>query len=143
MGRIVNIFNILELRTTLPDKYADNDVAMAMIKDEIANMAWEIEKSEKGQRSIAVVKNKRDGEGMFNYINTSTKSTFPTYLQRIFNNKGTAKKFLQAVSRGKGKVWDRIALEAIKRLEQGYKNQHGFDEPDKAFIDVVKNPVPF
>ena len=115
---------------------------MAMIKDEIEAMKYEIEHSERGVRS-GFMDTSVKGQGMGVWRNTSTKSTFPDYLQRIFNGKGTAKKFLQAAKRGKGKVWDRIALEAIQRLEHGYQNQHGYDTPNKDFIDVVKNPVPF
>ena len=121
--------------TTLPDKYASNDVAMAMIQDEIKNMAYEIDKSEKGTRNQVGY-----GKDKLHFIN---KSTFPEYLQPLFNNAGTKKKFLSAANRGKGKVWDRIALIAIDRLENGYKNKQGYDDANQDFIDVVKNPVPF
>ena len=136
------VIHILNEKSSLPDKYADNDVAMAMIKDEIDQMRYEIEQSEKGQRSGFYDTNVK-GQGMGKWVNTSTKSTFPDYLQHIFNNAGTKKKFLGAVKRGKGKVWDRIALVAIQRLEHGYKNIHGYDEPNQDFIDVVANPLPF
>jgi len=128
------VFNLLE-RYSLPSKYADNDNAMQMIKQEVDQMAYEIKQSEKGRR------------GQFDHgkdaIRIDTKSTFPEYLQNIFNNSGTTKKFLKVVSQGKGKVWDRIALIAINRLENGYKNSHGYDEPDKDFKSLVDNPLPF
>jgi hypothetical protein len=98
-------------------------------------MAQEIKMSEKGTRGQV-------GYGQ-DAIKFSTKSTFPEYLQKIFNNQGTLQKFMSAAKRGKGIVWDRIALEAIDRLENGYSNQHNRSEPDKEFIDVVQNPVPF
>jgi hypothetical protein len=128
---------------TIPKKYSENDVAMSMIKDEIAAMAWEIEQSERGQRKAATVINPRDNDGYLKTYNVSNKSTFPDYLQDIFKGQGTRQKFLDAVRRGKGKVFDRIALVAIYRLENGYKNMHGYDTPNKEFIDVVKNPLPF
>lgn len=124
----------------IPKKYWDNYDAMEMIHDEIKTMAWEISQSEKGTRGTSHVLNKEDGQGYTSAINVSRKSTFPPYLQRIFGGSGTAKKFLDAVKRGKGPIWDRIALEAIDRLENGYKNVHGFDTPSKEFIDIVNNP---
>lgn len=122
-------------KTSLPDKYASNDVAMAIIKNEIDNMLSEIKASDKGIR-------KQLGYGK-DATFISTKSTFPKYLQKIFNNQGTVKKFEDVVKRGFGKVWDRIALIAIERLENGYRNEHGYDTPDREFLDVVQNPVPF
>jgi hypothetical protein len=128
---------------SIPKRYTDNENAMQMIRDEIQSMLWEIKQSEKGQRQIIQVPNKEDGQGYLKTFNVSTKSTFPEYLQNIFNGAGTAKKFIEAVKRGKGPVWNRIALEAIYRLENGYKNYHGYDMPNKDFIDIVKNPIPF
>lgn len=122
-------------KTSLPDKYANNDVAMSIIKAEINNMLYEIKSSQKGSRG-------QIGFGK-DAIRIDQKSTFPKYLQDIFNGQGTTKKFEDVVKRGFGKVWDRIALIAIDRLENGYRNEHGYDTPDKDFIDVVNNPVPF
>ena len=122
-------------KSSIPSKYLDNDIAMSMIKDEIKQMEWEIEQSEKGKRGQA-------GYGI-DAIRTDSKSTFPDYLQRIFSGSGTSKRFLSTAKSGKGKYWEAIALEAIDRLENGYKNFHGFDGPNKEFIDVVNNPVPF
>ena len=99
------------------------------------NMIWELEQSTRGQRSGV-------GYGV-DYIDTSTKSTFPPYLQEIFYGRGTVKKFKAAVKRGKGVVFDRIALEAIDRLENGYSNEHGYVYPDQRFISLVKTGVPF
>jgi hypothetical protein len=134
---------IERIQTSIPSRYSSNQDAMKMIYDEIKNMEWEIRQSEKGTRSGSMVLNQEDGKGYLSYINTSTKSTFPKYLQDIFGGSGTAQKFIDAVKRGRGAIWDRIALEAISRLENGYKNQHGYDTPNKDFIDTVKNPVPF
>jgi hypothetical protein len=129
------VLSLLEFKSTLPNKYLENDVAMDMIRKEIDNMAQEIIKSEKGTRGQV-------GYG-HDSVKYATKSTFPDYLQKVFNNQGTTKKFMTAVKRGKGITWDRIALEAIDRLENGYSNQHNRNTPDKEFIDVVQNPVPF
>lgn len=134
---------IEKIQTSIPSRYSSNPDAMQMIRDEIKNMEWEITQSEKGTRSGHSALNKEDGKGYLTYINTSTKSTFPSYLQDIFGGSGTAKKFLDAVKKGQGAIWDRIALEAIDRLENGYKNHHGYDYPNQDFIDVVKNPIPF
>lgn len=134
---------IEKIQTSIPSRYSSNPDAMDMIRDEIKNMEWEITQSEKGTRSGYLALNKEDGKGYLDYINTSTKSTFPSYLQAIFGGSGTAKKFLDAAKKGQGVVWDRIALEAIDRLERGYKNHHGYDYPNRDFIDVVKNPIPF
>lgn len=134
---------IERIQTSIPTRYSSNPDAMKMIQAEIKNMEWEIKQSEKGVRGGVNVLNKEDGKGYTSYVNTSRKSTFPDYLQDIFGGSGTAKKFFDAVKRGRGPVWDRIALEAINRLENGYKNHHGWDYPDKDFIDIVKNPIPF
>ena len=135
--------NIELNESIIPDRYLNNDVAMNMIKDEIKTMIWEINQSEKGTRSGVQVVNPENGQGYLKNIDTSTKSTFPPYLQEIFNNSGTAKKFIASAKSGKGKVWERIAVEAIRRLENGYQNHHGYDMPNQDFIDIVKNPLPF
>ena len=129
--------------TSIPDRYSKNEVAMAMIKEEIKNMISEIEQSEKGSRAVVSVADQERGRGNTKTFKVAQKSTFPEYLQHIFSGSGTKQKFLRAAKRGKGKVWERIALEAISRLENGYKNQHGYDYPRRDFIEVVKNPVPF
>lgn len=134
---------IERINTSIPSRYSSNPDAMDMIKDEIKNMEWEIKQSEKGMRSGHMTISKEDGKGYLKYINTSTNSTFPPYLQDIFGGSGTSQKFFDAVKRGQGVVWDRIALEAISRLEGGYKNHHGHDRPNQEFIDTVKNPIPF
>jgi hypothetical protein len=119
----------------LDKKYADNKEAMDMIRAEMDNMAQEIKDSNKGQRSGFKDPTKMAGE---DEVNTSSKSTFPEYLQDIFNGSGTAQKFHSAVKMGKGIVWSRIALAAIDRLENGYKNQHGYDEPSQEFMELIK-----
>jgi hypothetical protein len=134
---------IEKIQTSIPSRYSSNPNAMQMIRDEIKNMEWEISQSEKGTRSGRYDVNTENGKGYLSYTNTSTKSTFPSYLQGIFGGSGTAKKFFDAVKKGQGAIWDKIALEAIDRLENGYKNHHGYDHPNQDFIDIIKNPIPF
>lgn len=131
---VLRAYGVLE-SNTLDKKYSDNKEAMDMIRAEIDNMSQEIKDSNKGQRSGFKDPNKMAGE---DEVNTSSKSTFPLYLQDIFNGSGTAQKFQTAVNMGKGIVWSRIALEAINRLENGYKNQHGYDEPSQEFIELTQ-----
>lgn len=38
----------------------------------------------------------------------------------------------------KGIRFDRVKKEAISRLENGYKNDHGYDGPDKKFLVASK-----
>jgi hypothetical protein len=128
---------ILLFESSLPKEYLSNPKIMKMIRDEIDNMAYEIKSSVAGQRSGKHIVNPEDGKGYFKYIDTSSKSTFPKYLQAIFNNQGTKEKFLKVVKQGRGKVWDRIALEAIDRLENGYQNEHGYDRPNKEFLKLI------
>lgn len=136
-----SILQILEYK--IPDKYLDNPDAMRMIEDEIKNMVWEIEQSEAGYRKTVSMLNKEDGKGYTSYVNVSKKSSFPDYLQDIFSGKGTKKLFIASSKNKRSKYYTRIALEAINRLEKGYSNDHGYDEPSKEFIDTVNNPVPF
>jgi len=132
------INKLLESKSLIPKVYTDSDILMDIIKQEIETMKYEIESSIRGRRGSVP-----DPDDSLRRITSVTKSTFPPYLQKIFNNQGTRKKFLSAVERGKGKVWERIALEAIERLEHGYKNSHGYNEPDEEFLDELENPTPF
>ena len=127
----------------IPDRYLKNEQAMLIIKDVISDMAYEVEQSEAGRRGTVLVDNPNKGQGMFQAINTSTKSTFPPFMREAgFRDK---KSFLRAVKQGKGKAWNRIALRAIIRLERGTdpRNVHNQDGPDTEFMDLVLNPIPF
>jgi hypothetical protein len=132
---VLKLYNEREQRS-LPQAYVSNKEAMDMIHAEIDNMVYEIRQSEKGQRSGHKDWSKMAGE---DEVNTSSKSTFPSYLQDIFNGSGTVQKFLSAAKMGKGVVWNRVALAAIDRLENGYENKHGYDRPSKEFLDLIKN----
>lgn len=135
--------NLIERYEDLSKDYYSNPILKDMIDDEISVMQWELSQSEKGQRSGVTIINPENGKGYSKYINTSSKSTFPSYLQTLFNNHGTTKKFNNAVKRGKGKVFDRIVNVAIDRLENGYQNAHGYDNPNKEFNDIVKSMKDF
>jgi hypothetical protein len=135
------------LKTKIDQEYKEGD-APKMIANEIANMAWEIESSEAGSRKTIgdmEIKN----AGMYNVHYVGNKSTFPKYLQDIFKNSGSTAVFFSTIRGGKSKHWENIVLHAIGRLEHGYQNMHGFDEPNKDFIMLIKanrNPdtnVPF
>lgn len=133
---------LIVAKTTVPDIYLQPE-AMKMIEDEIGNMAWEIEQSQAGRRGGVNIINPEDNDGYMKFINTTTKSTFPPYLQEIFYGNGTKKKFLEAVARGKGEVYNRIVIKAIERLENGYQNQHGYDMPNEDFLELVSKEQKF
>ena len=128
---------------TLDKKYFQDHFAMQMIIDEIGNMAWEINASEAGKRQGRQMVNKANGDGYLKFVNLSTKSTFPAYLQRIYGNKGSKDKFFASLRKTSGKYFDEIAREAVVRLEHGYQNMHGHDAPNIDFMNLVANPIPF
>jgi len=136
--KLISKYHLLE--SSIDKKYFKYPETLEYIKAEIEQMVYEIEQSEAGVRRGKAIINPKDNDGYIKYINLSKKSTFPEYLQDIFNGSGTKKKFLSAVKRGKGKVYDRIMQVAIDRLENGYKNLHGYDYPNQDFIDTL---VPF
>ena len=130
-------------KSDLEKKYVTDHQAMTMIVAEIGNMAWEINASEAGKRQGRQMLNKETGAGYLKYVNLSTTSTFPKYLQQIYNDRGTKDKFMASVRKGSGKYFNAIAKEAVSRLENGYQNLHGYDEPNADFLELVDNPVPF
>lgn len=90
---------------------------------EIAAMAEEVQGAEKGQRSTAVIDNPEKNDGMFKYVNTSTKSTYPKWYRKLgVKNKDH---FLKVINSKKGKVWERIKEVANDRLENGYLDNEG------------------
>lgn len=125
----------------LPSKYTESPTVVDMILDQIQVMVGEIERSEAGQRI-----NIEDPKDFKKRIITKNKSTFPNYLQDIFRGSGTAKKFIAAANSTRSQFWLPIASEAIRRLEKGYQNHHGYDLPNQDFIDIVNmkdSDVPF
>lgn len=130
--KLIERFNDLEV-----SNHYDNPIVKEFIDDEIGNMQWELQQSERGQRSGVTIVNPESGQGYSKYINTYTKSTFPKYLQAIFGGKGTIKRFESAVKSGKGKYYEKIRQEAVDRLLHGYKNEHGYDYPNKKFIELI------
>lgn len=102
--------------------------AQQRIIDELNNMKHEIVSSEKGSRSI-------HGYGKDQNV-TVTKSTFPEYMKESGIN--STKDFLKVLTQKKGVRFDRLKKKAIERLENGYKNKHGYDEPDIDFLVKTK-----
>lgn len=115
--------------TGLPADYS-NKKAQAIITKEMKSMAWEVKRSEAGRSTL--VMGERTGEAHRAY----SKSTFPEYVQKAGIN-GT-KDFLKVLSQGKGLRYGRIKSEAIQRLEKGFMNEHGYDEPNKKFLVASK-----
>ena len=143
MGLSESYLELHEAKDSTLDTVKGSAILTSFVSDEIGNMKYEIEQSEAGSRKGVTILNKENGDGYTKNINTSTKSTFPLYLQDIFNGSGTKKRFLSAGKKGSGKVYDRIMLHAIDRLIGGYQNEHGYDEPSKDFNDELKAPTPF
>jgi hypothetical protein len=114
------------------DKAPDYNAPLAkrIISKELNNMAWEIKRSEAGSSTLVKDEHDRVTHRAF------TKSSFPKYMSEAGIN--STKDFLKVLSQKKGIRHDRLKNEAIKRLEQGYKNEHGFDVPSKEFLVASK-----
>ena len=135
---MTNLLNSKKVLDKFDKRIADNELALKTIADYVSDMAWEISVSEKGTRGHATIWN--DNAANLE-INTSTKSTFPDYLQQIYNNQGTAKKFYGSIRKGKGKYWDEIVAEALSRIYNGYQNAHGYDSPLETFPKILDNKI--
>jgi hypothetical protein len=114
---------------------------MEYILNEMSSMVWEIKNSQRSIKSYKQMLNPNDGEGYLIGVNLNQRSTFPTYFRRMFsaNGHGTSKRFIHAVKKGRGAIWERIATEALNRLENGYKNAHGYNLPCDKFAELLKN----
>jgi predicted metal-dependent hydrolase len=97
--------------------------AQKMIAGELDNMRSEIEASQAGQRTIT-------GVGTEMKV-TATKSTFPSYMRKA--GISSKKDFMKVLSQKRGKRKERLKKIAINRLNEGYKNKHGYDMPDMKF----------
>ena len=127
---------ILESWDKIPDVYLATPDIFDTVMAEIENMQYELRHSERGRRSGFLDTNRK---GPNQWVNTSQASTFPPYLQEIFNGNGTVKKFNDAVKRRRGTYFTKIYMEAVHRLENGYQNSQGYDTPDREFIKMVKD----
>lgn len=107
-----------------------NPRALGMINKELKAMAWEVKRSEKGSSVLVSDEHDRITHRAF------TKSTFPDYVQK--SGAGSTKEFLKILSMKKGVRFDRLKTTAVDRLEKGYMNDHGFDEPNKNFLVASK-----
>lgn len=133
-------------KSNIAKKYKATLELKQMIADEIHNMAWEVEQSEAGSRKVTTIINPEDKQGYLKTYYTGSASTFPEYLSDIYDGKGSKDKFYASIRAGSGKHFDKITNLAIQRLEKGYSNKHGYDEPNKDFIDLVianDKAVPF
>ena len=115
-------------------RISKNDKAIEMVADEILGMAWEIESSTAGERRHTTIYNPR---GANLEANSSTKSDFPTYLQDIFNDRGTKLGFFSSIRAGKSKEFGLIVKEAVGRIYHGYQNAHGYDVPKADFQKIL------
>ncbi len=105
--------------------------AQTMIKGMLEQMRYEISQSEKSS-SVLI-----PSENSYQFSHRSvTKSTFPEFLRET--KIGSRKAFMRVLASGKGKRFQRLKEEAIDRLERGYRNSHGYDEPSKEFMVASK-----
>lgn len=89
-------------------------------------MKFEIESSEKSS-SVLIKK-----ENSYEVSHRSfTASTFPKFMREAGIN--SKKDFSKVLASKKGKRFNRLKVEAIDRLNNGFQNQHGFDDPSTEF----------
>ncbi len=84
---VKNVLASVKILDKYDKRIALNKTTLGMVSDEIGAMAWEIGQSMRGNRGHATIY-KENGKDL--EINTSNKSTFPEYLQRIYDNHGTS-----------------------------------------------------
>jgi hypothetical protein len=121
-GNIVTSYKPRYVETGKKANYTGR-YAKKAIKSELANMKYEIEQSQAGSRSIL-------GYGKDQKVIVN-KSTFPEYMREA--GISSKKDFIKVLSQKKGIRKERLEKLAIHRLNQGYKNKHGYDEPDMEF----------
>ncbi len=109
------------------------EVKQDLIKSEMSTMLWEIEQSEKSKSYLI---NKKDSYEVSHRIYEN--STFPKWFGELgFNSKDDFKKcYLKGLKTNKGIRFTRIKNEAIERLTNGYKNEHGQELPNEFFGEV-------
>lgn len=102
-------------------------IAKKKINAMLSQMKYEIDNSEKGQRSGKMMETKSS----FKFVNTSSRSTFPNFLSETGIN--TRKDFTKVMESKKGIRYNRLRGRAIIRLNKGFENSHGYDAPDMEF----------
>lgn len=96
------------------------------VHNELDQMKWEIGQSEKSSSTLI-----NDGFDRVSH-RSFTPSTFPEFMRRAGIN--SKKDFSKVIKSKKGIRFNRLKDEAISRLENGYQNQHGRDDPNKKFL---------
>ncbi len=98
--------------------------AKKRISAEIRQMIYEVSRSEKSSSRLEMNKNQVTGR-------TYVKSTFPSFMRE--SGISTKKDFLKIASENKGVRFNRVKAAAISRIHEGYKNEHGYNAPDREF----------
>lgn len=108
------------------------EMAQQFIDEELSVMAAEIEASRPKERIFT-----ESDVGGAPEVGVNP-STFPEYFRELGTNK---KSFLAAIKRGKGPVYERIKAMAVKRLKEGYTNDHsGNNVPNNDFRSLLNLP---
>jgi hypothetical protein len=121
-GNIVTSYKPRYVETGKKADYSGS-YAKKAIDSTLQDMKREIADSTAGSRSQV-------GYGK-DAINISQKSDFPTYMRQA--GISSKKDFMKVLSQKKGARKERLEKIAIQRLNEGYKNKHGYDEPDMKF----------
>lgn len=104
----------------------------------LQTMREDIESSEAGKRG-AVENPEFKRAGQQDYLNTATKSTFPTWFRELGTNK---KNFLRAIESGKGKLYNRIIEKAKEIAQDGYQSKNiGDVMPDNMYRQILGLPA--
>jgi hypothetical protein len=104
-----------------------NPKARKIIKSELGSMRYEVLNSEKS--SSVLVRDEQTYAGFSH--RAYSQSTFPEWMRK--SGIGSTKDFIQVLNQNKGVRYDRLKNVAIDRLNNGYKNNHGYALPDVGF----------
>ena len=99
--------------------------AQKRILQELNNMRWEVMQSEKGRSSLI-----RDSHDRVSHRSYS-ESSFPDYVRK--SGIKSKNDFESVIKKSKGVRFDRLKSHAIERINHGYSNKHGYDQPDLKF----------
>ena len=126
-----------KIKSSVKPRYVETgrnaDYKSAFAKKEINSMLkqmeFEIEASEAGSSTLIFEDQKGKMGGVIN--RSFTPSTFPKFLRETKIN--TKKDFAKVLAGKRGIRKKRLEKEAIKRLNEGFSNDHGYDMPDMNF----------
>lgn len=124
-GRIIPIKRKRFVETGKSPNY-NTKYAKKAISQEISSMVHEVKSSQKSSSYLS-----RDQYGTVTNRHY-TASTFPKYFSSVGAN--SSSDFEKIANSKKGVRYDRIKTEAIDRLENGFKNSHGYNDPDAKFL---------